>query len=97
MLIGANGVFVDPWLGGFEQLDTRAGMRGLPDSEVERDLHAGLLVVVRLRNLHVDGNALGMRLDVADVGDAIGTPQEAEELLGQTGITNPHAHHSHSL
>ena len=72
-------------------------MRGLPDSEIERDLHAGLVVVVGLRNFHLDGNALGVRLDVADVGDAIGTPQEAEKLLGQTGITDPHTHHSDSL
>ena len=55
------------------------------------------MVVVGLWNFHVDGNTLGMRLDVADVGDAIGTPKEAEELLGQTGITDPHAHRSHSL
>ena len=72
-------------------------MHGLPDSEVERDFHAGLMVVVGLRNLHLDGNALGVRLDVANVGDAIGTPQEAEKLLGQTGITDPHAHHSDFL
>ena len=72
-------------------------MHGLPDPEVERDLHAGLLVVVGPRNLHLDRNALGVRPDVADVGDSIGTPQEAEELLGQTGITDPHAHRSHSL
>ena len=72
-------------------------MHGLPNPEVERDLHAGLLVVVCLRNLHLDRNALGVRLDVDDVGDAIGTTQEAQELLGQTGITDPHAHHSHSL
>lgn len=72
-------------------------MHGLPDPEVKRNLHAGLVVVERPRNLHLDRNALGVRLDVADVGDAIGTPQEAEELLGQTWITDPHTHHFHSL
>ena len=72
-------------------------MHGLPDPEVERDLHAGLLFVVCLRDLHRDGDALGVRLDVADVGDAIGAPEEAEELLGETGVTESHVHASDSL
>ena len=66
-------------------------MHGLPDSEVERDFHAGLLVVVRLRNLHVDGNALGMSLDVADVGDAVGTPQEAGSSSARPGSLSARA------
>ena len=72
-------------------------MHGLPDPELKRNLHAGLVVVERPRNLDLDRDAFSVRLDVADVGDAIGTPQEAEELLGQTRITDPHAHHFHFL
>jgi hypothetical protein len=68
-----------------------------PRPWVERDLHAGLVVVVGPRNVPLDRNALGVRLDVTDVDDAFGTPKEAEELLGKTGITDPHAHRSHSL
>ena len=72
-------------------------MRRFPDSEVERDLHPRLLVVVGLRDLDLDGNALRVRLDLADVGDAVGTPKEAEELLGEARVTEPHVHTSHSL
>ncbi len=61
-------------------------MHGLPDPEVERDLHAGLGVVVGVRNLHGDRDTLGVGGNVSDVCDAVGTPKEAEELLGQTGI-----------
>ena len=72
-------------------------MHRFPDPEVERDLHPRLLVVVGLGNLHRDRDTLRVRLDVADIGDAIGTPKEAEELLGETGITEPYVHASHCL
>ena len=72
-------------------------MHGIPDSEVERDLHPRLIVVKRPRNLDLDGNALRVRVDLTDVGDAFRAPKEAEELFGETRVTEPHVHASHSL
>ena len=43
------------------------------------------MVVVGLRNLHLDGNALGVRLDVADVSDAIGTPRKPRSSSARLG------------
>jgi hypothetical protein len=65
-----------------ENLGAGARVYGLPDAEVERHLHASLLVVVRLRNLDRDGDPLGMRLDLAEVRHAVGTPKKADELIG---------------
>lgn len=62
-------------------------MNGLPNAEVERDLHTSLGVVVRLRNLHGNGDPLSVGGDLPHVRDAVGTPKEPEELLGQTAIT----------
>jgi hypothetical protein len=33
-----------------------------------------------------------VRLDLADVGDAVGAPEEVEELLSETGIAQPDVH-----
>jgi hypothetical protein len=43
------------------------------------------VVVVGPRNVPLDRNALGVRLDVTDVDDAFGTPKEAEELPRRDG------------
>lgn len=67
-------------------------MNGLPDAEVERDLHAGLLLVVGLRNLDLDGDPLGVRLDFAETRDAVGTPKEPDEFIGETRITKSDEH-----
>lgn len=72
-------------------------MNRLPDPEVERDLHAGLLLVVRLRNLDRDGDPLGVGLHVSEVGDAVGTPKVADELVGEARITQSDEHLSHFL
>jgi hypothetical protein len=65
-----------------EELGAGTRVNGLPDAEVERHLHAGLLVVVRLRDLDCDRDPLGMRFDLAEIGDTVGTPKEADELVG---------------
>lgn len=72
-------------------------MHGFPDPEVERNLHAGLLVVESPGNIDFDGDAFRVCLYLPDADDAIGTPKKAEELLGETGVTQPHVHVSHSL
>jgi hypothetical protein len=80
-----------------EKLGPRAGVDGLPDSEIERNLHASLRGVVGLWNLDLDGDALGVRLDLAQVGNAVGTSKKADKLVGQPGITQSNEHLSHFL
>ena len=63
-----------------------------PDAEVERHLQPRLLFVVRLRNLDFDREALGMRLDAADVGDAVRTTKKTDELAGQGRIAQSDEH-----
>jgi hypothetical protein len=76
------GALVAPEDPSTEKLGAGARVYGLPDAEVERHLHTSLLVVVRLRYLDLDGDPLGMRLDLAEIRDAVGTPKEADELVG---------------
>jgi hypothetical protein len=77
--IGASRALEDP---STENLGAGARVNGLPDAEVERHLHAGLLVVVRLGDLDRDCDPLGMRFDFAEIGDTVGTAKEADELIG---------------
>jgi hypothetical protein len=67
-------------------------MDGFPDAEVERDFHARLLLVVGLGNLDLDGDSFRVGVHVAEIGDAVGPPQEADELVGETGITQSDEH-----
>ncbi len=69
-------------------------MHGYPHAEVKGDFHPRLMGVIRLRNVHRDGDPLGVSFHVSDIGNAVGTPEEAEEFLGQTGVTQPHVHTS---
>jgi hypothetical protein len=72
-------------------------MNGLPDAKVERDLHAGLLLVIGLRNLDLDSDPLRVRLDFAEIGDAVGTPKKPDEFVGETRIAKSDEHLSHFL
>jgi hypothetical protein len=67
-------------------------MHGLPDAEVERNLHPRLVLVVGLRNLNLDRNPLGVRGDLPHVRDALGTTKKAEELLGQARVAQADMH-----
>ena len=67
-------------------------MDGFPDAEVEGDLHPRLLLVVGLRNTDLDRNALRMGVHGADIGDAVGAPKEADEIVGEAGITQSDEH-----
>jgi hypothetical protein len=80
-----------------ENLGPGAWVNGLPDAEVERNLHAGLRRVVGLGNLDPDGDPLGMRLDLAEAGNAVGTPKKTDELVGQPRIAQSYEHLSHFL
>ena len=93
-MIGARSAEAHPSV---ENLGPGAGMDGLPDAEVERHLQTRLVVVVGLRNLDLDCDPLRMRRDLADVGDAVGTPKEADELIGEPCVAEPDLHPSHFL
>jgi acetyl-CoA carboxylase carboxyltransferase component len=67
-------------------------VHGLPDAEVERNLHPGLVLVVGLRNLYLDSNPLRMGRDLPHGGDTFGTTKKAEELLGQARIAQADVH-----
>ena len=84
MKIGARGAPENPSV---EKFGAGARVHGLPDTEVERDLHTTLGVVVGFRDVHPDGDPLRVGGDFSHVRDAVGTPEETDELLGQTGIT----------
>jgi hypothetical protein len=77
--IGASRALEDP---STEKLGAGAGVHGLPDAEVERDLHPSLLVVVRLRDRDLDRDPLGMCFHLTEIRNAVGTPEEADELIG---------------
>lgn len=72
-------------------------MYRLPDAEVERYLHPRLHLVVCLGNLDLDRDPIRVRRDVAYVRNAVGAPQEADEILGEVGIAQSHVHLSHCL
>jgi hypothetical protein len=65
-----------------EKLGAGAGMHGLPNAEVERYLHPSLLVVVRLRDGDLDRDPLGMCFHLTEIRNTVGTPKEADELVG---------------
>jgi hypothetical protein len=77
--IGAFGAPEDP---STEKLGARIRVHGFPDAEVERHLHSGLLVVVRLRDLDLDRDPFGMRFDLAEIRNTVGTAKIADELIG---------------
>lgn len=75
-------------------------MDGFPDPKVERHLHPGLVVVVRRRDAYFDRDSLRVGVDVAEVGNALRTPQESDELIAEPRIAKPYEHRislSHSL
>lgn len=61
-------------------------MDGLPDPQEERHLQARLRLVVSLRNLDLDRDSFLVLCDLAEIGDAVGTPKKAEEFLSQRWI-----------
>jgi hypothetical protein len=67
-------------------------MDGFPNAEVEGYLHPRLHLVVRLRYFDLDGDPVRVRLDVADVRDALGAPKKAEEFLGEVWIAQSDVH-----
>jgi hypothetical protein len=92
--IGASRAPEDP---STEKLGAGARVNGLPDAEVERHLHAGLLVVVCVRDCDLDRDPLGMRFDLAEIRDTVGTTEEADELIGQARVTQSDVHRSPTL
>jgi acetyl-CoA carboxylase carboxyltransferase component len=67
-------------------------VQGLPGLEIQRHLHPGLSLVVDVGDLDFDGDALCVGLHFTEIGDAIGTPKKADELLSEAGIEQSHEH-----